>query len=215
MVTKASLKRELERLSAGGVAGRRTSGHGDRKDSEAINHRQWNFLHPTARDNTPQSPPASTRDAFDDNTSNIKELEEKSQIDERLDQSSSPNILLPKEQLKAQIENNFCCKKCINRVPKKQMRDYVAFVGCQSNKLWLKYVRSSAGSNKPVFTKAELQVSFKENGLAGDIKVRCSTRTRKLQGHVSRCGCDLIDDDALNQEKDDMHSMCARLSELS
>ena len=187
MVTKASLKRELERLSAGGVAGRRTSGHGERKDSEAINHRQWNFLHPTARDNTPQSPPASTRDAFDDITSNIEELEEKNRIDERLDQSSSPNILLPKEQLKAQIENNFCCKKCMNRVQKKQMRDYVAFVAkelglspCQSNELWLKYVRSSAGSHKHVLTKAELQVSFKENGLAGDIKVRCSTRTRKL-----------------------------------
>ena len=169
------------------------------------------MLHSTTRDNLPQSPHASTRDAFDDTLpSNLEELEEKNRIDETLNQSSCPNILLPKEQLKAQIENNFCCKKCINRVQKKQMRDYVAFVAkelglsrCQSDELWLKYARSTARNKNPVFTKAELQVGFKENGLVGDIKVRCSTRTKRLQGHITRCGCDIVDDDMMKYEHDD------------
>ena len=116
--------------------------------------------------------------------------------------SSCPNIILPKKHLKAHIEGNFCCRKCTHRVQKKQMTDFLAFISselglstCQSDSVWLKYVRQSAKKSTPVFTKAGLNFSFIENGLAGDMQVRCKTCTRRLKGHVTRCGCDRDDNE--------------------
>ena len=112
--------------------------------------------------------------------------------------------LIPKQNLKEHIEGKFCCRKCAYRVQKKQIIVFLAFIvselglsSCQSDTIWLKYVRQSAKRNVHIITKVGLDVSFIENGMAGDMQVRCKTRVRRFKGHVTRCGCDRIENESV------------------
>ena len=88
----ARQKRQLGNLSSGGTGGRKLSGYGDRQDAESLNHRQWNLHNSTTHDSVPQSPPETTPNIFDDTIVSSNE-----EMNEKMNLSSCPNIILPKK----------------------------------------------------------------------------------------------------------------------
>ena len=147
----AWLKHQLANLSFGGTGGQIFSGNGLRKDAKSMNHSQWNLYNSTTHYPVPQH--------LSDITLNIP-----NSTNVPLNDVICPNIILPKQNLKEHIKGNLFCRKCIHWERTKQMMYFLAFLAselglqpCQSDEIWLKYVRQSAKRNVPIFKKRRIR----------------------------------------------------------
>ena len=179
---------QLRKLAAGGSGGRirRSCVTGD--NSQAPFSSQWKFETPVGNRKRPSCCTSETPLLLCQETSPCDNLQ--------ATPPSCRNIILPRDDLKSCIEENFICGTCasnnfynaLGKVLDHLATDLDLSPGQSVARSYVSFVRKLAKEGKSLYEQERIKVSFANHGLAGCMQTRCTMKHKRFKGHKTRCG---------------------------